>query len=51
MTALTTYSLDAVQYSDSLSVLNVSTLLPAGMLLYNTSKAIPSVNAAVSEAL
>ena len=30
-----------INYSDSLSVLNVSTLLPAGMLLYNTSKVMP----------
>jgi len=31
-------------------VLNVSTLLPAGMLLYNnTSKVMPFVNAAVNE--
>ena len=40
-----------INYSDSLSVLNVSTLLPAGMLLYNTSKVMPFVNAAVNEAL
>jgi len=42
-----------VNYSYSLSVLNVSTLLPAGMLLYNTSKVmpLPFVNAAVNEAL
>jgi len=40
-----------INYSDILSVLIVSTLLPAGMLLYNTSKVMPFVNAAVNEAL
>jgi len=40
-----------VNYSDSLSLLNVSTLLPADMLRYNTSKVMPFVNAAVNEAL